>query len=222
MPFADDAVPLPPPAESTDLFPAIPEPKPDKDAIDISEIERKLGLSDVPPALPVRPPQEQTVPPAVLEPAKTESTPPVTTSETNPKDPSAIELPDFTDEDLAALEPKLKPAKPTVKLVTEEPVVPRPANAIAMPHDDLPPIELATGERIDEARLEPAKFLSSDTYFTINADIKAARKILRQNDDAIKEATLRHEQLDQQYKRVASDMHAVQEHLMKIDEALFE
>lgn len=133
----------------------------------------------------------------------------------------SIDLPDFTDEDLAALDAPLPPlpSLPAVKLVHEESIVPAPANAIELPDDD---IKLPTGEVVEPERLEAAKFISSTTYFTIIADIKGTRRSMRQSDESIKEAILRHEQLDQQYKRVATDMNAVQEHLIKIDGALFE
>jgi hypothetical protein len=139
-----------------------------------------------------------------------------------------ITLPDFTDEDLALLDkaagpmpalPPLPPLPATVKIVSDEQLVPPPANAVAIPEED---IKLPTGEIIAPEQIEAAKFLSSSSYFTIIADIKATRKSLRTSDDTIKDAILRHEQLDQQYKRVAADMNAVQEHFIKIDGALFE
>ena len=122
-------------------------------------------------------------------------------------------LPDFSEEDIALLEqpvpmpvpelPPLPSPNATVTLVEKVPIAPLPANAVEIPADDL-------------------KFLSSTSYFTIVSDIKATRKSLRQSDDVIKDATLRHEQLDQQYKRVAIDMNSIQEHFIKIDNALFE
>ena len=152
---------------------------------------------------------------------------------------SASELPDFSDEEIAELEWILaprsakqpapaKPASidrplpvlsPTVKVTTETQVVAAPANAVAIPSDAL---VLPTGEETTVAELESAKFISSQSYFAILAETKAIRRNLRQNDEVIKEATLRHEQLDQQCKRVAADTNALQESLIKIDEALFE
>lgn len=145
-----------------------------------------------------------------------------------------IELPDFTDEELEAFQATvsakpapaaaappatLPPLPKTMQIVTEVPIVEAPANAVAIPPED---IRLPTGEDLEIGRMQPAKFISAGTYFTLIADIRAVRKSLRQNDDVIKEATLRHEQLDLQYKRVAADINAVQESFMKIDAALFE
>jgi hypothetical protein len=94
-----------------------------------------------------------------------------------------------------------------------------PANAIALPPDD---ILLPTGEEVEIAHLEPAKFLSSASYLMVIAESKQIRRSLRQSDDVVKEALGCHEQLEQHYKRVASDMNAVQEQFIRIDSALFD
>jgi hypothetical protein len=156
------------------------------------------------------------------------------------------DLPDFTDEELASLDVKppvpppaapLPPAPvvspfapqtptqssaspvPTMKMVSQEPAVAPPANAVAMPKD---PVSLPVGITVEAEDLVPAKFVSSNDYFIIKNDIKAARKTLRQGDEQLKDSVLRHEQLDLQYRRVASDMNGIQEQLMHIDHALFE
>jgi hypothetical protein len=159
----------------------------------------------------------------------------------------SLDLPDFSDDDLAALEtqspdshwavpppepkapePKPVPAPswqppvwnaPKMEIKTEEPLLPPPVNAVAVPEEE---IKLPTGEETTLTRLEPAKFLSSTSYFMILAENKAIRRAIRQSDDIIKDAMLRHEQLDLQHKRVAADMNAVQELFIKIDGALFE
>jgi hypothetical protein len=66
------------------------------------------------------------------------------------------------------------------------------------------------------------KFISSDTYLDVIAELRDIRKTLRQGDDVVKDAVLRHEQLDAQYKRAATEINAVQEQLIVIDTALFE
>lgn len=106
-----------------------------------------------------------------------------------------------------------------VTIKKTEQVVPAPANAVAIPADEL---TLPTGEETTVEKLEPSKFLSSQSYFMILGENKALRKALRQNDEVIKEATLRHEQLDIQCKRVASDVNSIQEMLIKVDASLFE
>lgn len=147
---------------------------------------------------------------------------------------AAIDLPDFTDEEIAAVEqPKEsvkepvreqsawampEPTKPTIP--ETKPIIDKKdiANAIERQKEDmLPPKETVIVEEP-----QPAKFLSSNSYFDIVAEIRATRKTLRQNDDLLKDATLRHEQLDAQHKRVAQDANAVQEQLMRVERALFE
>jgi len=169
--------------------------------------------------------------------------------------PQKIELPDFTDDELAAanaqqttpqkeqnstkesiapwspaapatsiktpelpaLEPM--PSSMTVRIKTQEPLMPAPANAIARPREEM---MLPTGELLEMDEIVPAKFLSSANYSMILTETKAIRKGLRQNDEAMKDATLRHEQLDAVHKRVAIDANGVQEALMRIDSVLFE
>jgi hypothetical protein len=131
-------------------------------------------------------------------------------------------LPDFSEEDLALLDTPVAAPEELPSLATipvEMPLVPPPANAVAIPEGD---IMLPTGELLEVARIEPAKFISSSSYFMILAEDRAVRKRLRVADEAIKDTTLRHEQLDLQYKRVAADINQVQEHLIRIEHALFE
>lgn len=154
----------------------------------------------------------------------------------------AIDIPDFTDEELASLdkiagpavaqqpEPSLfnvtsvngpsRSANATVRLQSEESMVPEPANAVAMPKGET--VMLPVGIQVDAEDLVPAKFVSSHEYFSMKSDIKAMRRSLRVSDDQLKDGVLRHEQLDVQYKRVALDMNTIQDQLMKIDRALFE
>lgn len=153
-----------------------------------------------------------------------------------------IIIPDFSDEELASLdritvpavkqssEPSLFNVAPskgptrstnaTIRLQSEESMVPMPANAVAMPKGET--VTLPVGIQVDAEDLVPAKFVSSHEYFGMKSDIKAMRRSLRVSDDQLKDGVLRHEQLDQQYRRVALDMNNIQDQLMKIDRALFE
>ena len=137
--------------------------------------------------------------------------------------PELITLPDFTEEDLSVLE------QPPERVLEEEPpqlerrkevqTIASSANVIARPKEgDMLPV----GEMANLEELEPSRFISSRSYFTMFDDYKGIRRSLREGDEMLKEALLRHEQLDQQHKRVALDMNTVQENLIKIDEALFE
>jgi septal ring factor EnvC (AmiA/AmiB activator) len=72
------------------------------------------------------------------------------------------------------------------------------------------------------AELEPAKFFSSASYLLVLGENKAIRRSLRQSDDVIKDALASHETLEQQYKRVATDINTIQEQFIRIDSALFE
>ncbi len=101
----------------------------------------------------------------------------------------------------------------------DESVVAIPANAIAMPKDTL---KLPVGINMDPAEVVAAKFVSSDEYFVIKAELKAMRKTLRTNDDVLKDGILQHEQLDVLYKKVVADLNAFELNIMKIDNALFE
>jgi hypothetical protein len=173
-----------------------------------------------------------------VEPRQPEPPKPEPPKQEAPPLPS-LDLPDFSDEDLAALEqqttshwampppkpelPKPEPVKmwepPKIEIKTEEPLLPPPVNAVAVPEEE---VKLPTGEATQFTKLEPAKFISSNSYFMILAENKAIRRSIRISDDIIKDAMLRHEQLDLQHKRVAADINAVQELFIKIDGALFE
>lgn len=100
-----------------------------------------------------------------------------------------------------------------------ESVVAAPANAMAMPKDM---VDLPVGIKVDVDDIVPAKFISSQAYFGMKAEIKSIRRLVRSSDESIKEASLHHEQLDQQHHRLTIDINNIQDQLMKIDAALFE
>jgi hypothetical protein len=128
------------------------------------------------------------------------------------------ELPDFTADDLSVLAEQ-KPTPTATKSVPLPAPAPKEAVDFAAPQRTEQPAP-ATQE-ITAPELPEEQFLSSHSYFGISADIKQMRKTLRMNDDTIKEAILRHEQLDQLTRRVALDTNNIQEQLIKIDESLF-
>ena len=172
--------------------------------------------------------------------APTQSGGPDTAANVPAEASSPVAIPDFSDEELASLDRIATPAAPqptgsslfnatpakeparsaTIRLQSEESVVPSPANAVAMPKGEI--VTLPVGIKVDAEDLVPAKFISSHEYFGMKSDIKAMRRSLRVSDDQLKDGVLRHEQLDLQYRRVALDMNAIQDQLMKIDRALFE
>ena len=209
-----------------DIAPPVSPPKnaspslPDVDDVPLPPISMQDPKFLEPKAMPKELPT-QLIPPAPIIPEQHTITP-----EQHMMPPADITLPDFTDDDLAALDEQAQnessrfaQTASTMKITTEVPLADAPANAIARPREEM---FLSTGEHLYTDQVEPAKFISSSTYFTIIAEIKAVRRTLRQNDEVIKDAALRHEQLDQQHKRVAQESNAVQEQLMRIDRALFE
>jgi hypothetical protein len=155
-----------------------------------------------------------------------------------------LDLPDFTDEDIAdALapeqEPQKAPAMPPTQVFASQPervsawaASPVPAAPSSMEEPPEHVTTLAMPEQPDDVpqptgsaalkHIEPAMFLSSEAYFAITADVRSLRKLLRQNDDLLKDAELQHEQGDEHVKRLAQEMTGVQEKFMTLDGALFE
>lgn len=177
--------------------------------------------------------------------------PPIPPPVRAPQSAKPLDLPDFSDEDFAVLQPPAQkqqattsvsapasspapvqkpevvsawaqPAKTEMRpeTKTERYDLPRAPAQVAEPSARStvapPPGSLAFGT------LRPAMFLSSDSYFAITSDVAQVRRVLRQNDDVLREAELQHEKGDEQLQRLAAEMNAVQESLLKLDAALFE
>ncbi len=137
------------------------------------------------------------------------------------------ELPDFSEEDLAALEsvPEYRPVGHPVEEppAEERPVAEQATDELPAGGQDekveapLPPSPQGTFENLDEGM-----FLSSDDHFALLDDISSLRKSLRHADESIAKVTSGHDQMDVQLRRIAESMNTIQERLIEIDGALFE
>jgi len=163
---------------------------------------------------------------------------------------AAAEIPDFSEEDIAAIEALERVTEPPAPVVaTIAPVAP-----IGM---DLPSIASTTTQRDFDAFSEPVSspatvapapvlpslpsssftrapseqaaplaqsedgFLSAEDYLTITDGIRASRRSLRKCDEAIRDASGRHDAVDAQYARAAADIASVEQRLRALDASLF-
>jgi hypothetical protein len=184
--------------------------------------------------------QETAVPMPTQKPAAQQSAEPVVQQKAEPAaqqkpDHFDLDIPDFTDDDLAVLKaphvmppalsaadlPRVEMPKARSDAALAEVPAGEPANAAALPSGELSG-DLPSADAPVDVAPEPAKFVTANSYLMILGENKAIRRLLRQSDDVIKESLLCHEQLEQQFKRVASDVNSVQEQFIKIDSALFE
>jgi hypothetical protein len=187
------------------------------------------SMAEIPPPMPMHeftPPIAELEPPQAPEPQA--PTPPVPEQFELPKQES-LDLPDFTEEEVEAADEA--PVAVKQPIMAPEPLVApdyielrkAPVQAMALPElPELPSLpQVSAPMRIAPENVE-TKYLSSESYLMVTGHGKAIRRAIRQNDEAIKNAMLVHEQLDAQYRRIATDTNSVQELLMKIEGSLFE
>jgi hypothetical protein len=190
-------------------------------------------MAEIPPPMPE--PMHVDFAPPVVEPAQIPEPQAPTPPSSEPPKQESLDLPDFTDEEMeAADEAPIIPVAPVkAPVMAPEPLVAPdyielPVRKVEqpMPLPELP--ELPSLPQVSMPRIHTApenvetKYLSSESYLMITGHGKAIRRAIRQNDEAIKNAVIVHEQLDAQYRRIAADTNSVQELLMKIEGSLFE
>ncbi len=158
---------------------------------------------------------------------------------------AAAEIPDFSEEDIAAIE-ELERAStlphPNVPVAPISPIgmdlpsvaskpVEHESNSISefllppAPRYSEPeqahPLPSFPQEPVQSAPETEDGFMSAEDYLTITDGIRASRKSLRKCDDAIRDALGRHEAVDAQYARAAADIASVEQRLRALDASLF-
>ena len=148
--------------------------------------------------------------------------------------PTPHDLPDFSEEDIAALE-RLEREKPTVigidlpSPVMPEPQLPAPpAKPSVEERPSLPEPVQPAAPALQAPALpdlpepaEPDEFLAAEEYLSITDAIRQSRRALRRSDESLREALQRHDGMDTQYARAAADIASIEERLRSVDEALF-
>lgn len=215
-----------PPKETPPEPPGVPPPGPPKQDAP-PEPPQNLSARDSPaadePDLPPEPPENLREPDFLQDAAD---------------DMKKPDLPDFSDEEIAALEkpaaehepwkPPKQPASPPKPVPPPMPASPPKRAPVDAPKErreepSPEPQRVAPPKGHAAFRsLEPARFLSSDTYFAIQADMRKVRKTLRDSDNLLKDALSDHEKGDEQLERFAAEVNSIQESFIGLDEALFE
>ncbi len=156
---------------------------------------------------------------------------------------AAAEIPDFSDEDIAAIEElERASAHPSVPVAPISPIgmdlpsvaskpVEHESDSISeflMPPtpkysepEQTHPLPSFAEEREASSPETEEGFMSAEDYLTITDGIRASRKSLRKCDDAIRDALGRHEAVDAQYARAAADIASVEQRLRALDASLF-